>query len=83
MHSIATLSALAGLSSLAIGTPTASLIVKRDACSPEPAGVTGYAFDATSAEGFTGAAAFADAANGAATPDGYASIFTNEQKSNK
>lgn len=83
MHLIATLSALASLPALTMGSPTASPIAKRDACSPEPAGVTGYAFDATSAEGFTGAASFADAANGAAMPDGYTSIFSNEKKSNK
>lgn len=84
MQFIATLSALASLYTLAVGAPTdATLIAKRDACSPEPAGVTGYAFDATSAEGFTGATSFADAASGAVTPDGYASIFSNEKKSNK
>lgn len=83
MHFIATLSALTSLSTLTVGAPTAALIAKRDACSPEPAGVTGYAFDATSAEGFTGATSFADAANGAVTPDNYASIFSNEKKSNK
>lgn len=83
MHFIATLSALASLSTLTVGAPTAALIAKRDACSPEPAGVTGYAFDATSAEGFIGATSFADAANSAVTPNDYASIFNNEKKSNK
>lgn len=83
MHFIASLSALVSLSTLTMGTPIATLMAKRDACSPEPAGVTGYAFDATSAEGFTGATSFADAANGAVVPDGYASIFSNEKKSNK
>lgn len=83
MHFIASLSALASLSTLTVGAPTAALIAKRDACSPEPAGVTGYAFDATSAEGFTGATSFADSANSAVTPNDYASIFSNEKKSNK
>lgn len=83
MHFIATLSGLASLSTLTVGAPTAALIAKRDACSPEPAGVTGYEIDPTSAEGFTGATSFADAAHGAVTPNGYASIFSNEKKSNK
>lgn len=84
MQFIATLSALASFSTLAVGVPTAAtLIAKRDACSPQPAGVSGYAYDATSAEGFTGSTSFADAASGAVTPDGYASIFSNEKKSNK
>lgn len=79
MHFIATLSALASLSTLTVGATTAALIANRDACSPEPAGVTGYAFDATSTEGFTGATSFADAASGAVTPDDYASIFSNKK----
>lgn len=83
MHSIVTLSALASLITVVVGAPPVVSIAKRDVCSPEPAGASGYAFDATSAEGFTGATPFADAANGAVAPDDYAPIFSNEKKSNK
>ncbi|KAG8632125.1 hypothetical protein KVT40_001265 [Elsinoe batatas] len=80
MHALSALSALAGLSALIAAAPT-SLLDKRAACDAEAPGVSGYAFDESSAEGFTGATSFADAANGASVPSGFVSVFTNQQAS--
>lgn len=71
MQFIRTLSAVVSLITLAFGASPVGPIANRYVCSLEPAGVrlSGYTSDATSAEGFNGAVSFADAADGAVSPD--------------
>lgn len=58
-------------------------VEKRDSCSPNTAGVSGYDYSPDTGDAFAAYSGFADTANSAATPAGYVSVFTDLHASNK
>lgn len=80
MYSTQLILAYAGIT---LAAPAVAPLSKRDACSPNAPGISGYDYSPDTPDVFAASPSWNATASSATTPDGYVNVFTGLQASNK